>query len=93
MEEFQIVSIVRGHHVYKFIWTPHIGELLVGRVESDNSEDDHAVAIVKGSVLVGHVPHEFSRIFLLLFNAWWFYRMYHHRTSKVWIWIRSAVYL
>jgi len=51
MEEFQIVSIVRGHHVYRSIWTPRIGEVLVAHVESNNLEDDYTVAIVKGDVV------------------------------------------
>jgi len=72
MEEFHIVSVVQSHHVYKSIWTPHIGEVLVACVESDNSEDDYAVAIVKGNVVVGHIPPDFPEIFTT-FNVWWFY--------------------
>ena len=57
MEEFQIVSVIQGHHVYKSLWTPHIGEVLAAAaVESDNSEDDYVMAT------------EFSRNF---YN--WFY--------------------
>ena len=28
MDEFTVESIVRGHHIYKTIWTPYIGEKL-----------------------------------------------------------------
>ena len=40
-------SVVRGHHVYKAIWTPVIGEELEVRTEDDNDHDQHAVAVVK----------------------------------------------
>ena len=67
MEEFQIVSVARGHHVYKSLWTPHIGEVLAAAVESDNSEDDYVVSNVKGNVVVGR-EFKFSRNFY-----YWFY--------------------
>ena len=35
-------SVVRGHHVYKAIWTPAIGEELEVRTEDDNDHDQHA---------------------------------------------------
>ena len=28
MDEFTVESVVRGHHIYKTIWTPYIGEKL-----------------------------------------------------------------
>ena len=36
-------SVVRGHHLYKAIWTPVIGELSL-RAEDNNEHDNHAVA-------------------------------------------------
>lgn len=62
-EEFILDSIVRGHHVFKSIWTPHVGEVLPARVEEGNEEDRYAVAVLKGSVVVGHVPRNLSRTF------------------------------
>ena len=49
-------SVVRGHHVYKAIWTPVIGEELEVRTEDDNDHDQHAVAVVKDGVVIGHMP-------------------------------------
>ena len=37
-------SVVRGHHIYKSIWTPAIGEELLLEVEDGNKHDKHAVA-------------------------------------------------
>ena len=61
---FQLDSVVRGHHVYKSIWTPNIGQVLETAAEVSNTEDSHAVAVLyQGStVSVGHVPREISKI-------------------------------
>ena len=59
-------SVVRGHHVYKAVWTPVIGELQPLRVEDDNEHDDHAVTVVKGGDVVGYVLRAISRV------AWFF---------------------
>ena len=63
LEEFSLESVIRGHHVYKAIWTPVSGELLEVMVEEGNSEDQYAVGIYKSTILVGHVPRELSRTF------------------------------
>ena len=48
-------SAVRGHHIYKRIWTG--GELQL-KHEEDNSNDFRAVAIVKHGIVVGRLPQE-----------------------------------
>ena len=40
-------SIVRGHHVYKDIWTPMIGELLEVQREPENEHDHRAVCSMR----------------------------------------------
>ena len=55
-----INSVVRGHHIYKDIWTPEIGEELTCRREVGNIHDLHAVAVLRGSDVVGHVPRTIS---------------------------------
>ena len=55
-----INSVVRGHHIYKDIWTPVIGEELTCRREVGNIHDLHAVATIRGSDVVGHVPRTIS---------------------------------
>ena len=42
-EMFCLDSIVRGHHVYKTVWTPFLGEILTGISEPENNHDRHAV--------------------------------------------------
>lgn len=62
-------SVVRGHHVYKTIWTPVIGERLICKHDTREKAklfDDYAVGIYKDEAdgeekhLVGHVPIELS---------------------------------
>ena len=54
-------SVVRGHHVYKTIWSPILGEELQCCRETGNIHDLHAVAMIKpGSGIVGHVQREYS---------------------------------
>uniref|UniRef100_A0A1X7SF53 HIRAN domain-containing protein n=1 Tax=Amphimedon queenslandica TaxID=400682 RepID=A0A1X7SF53_AMPQE len=58
-----IDSVVRGHHIYKRIWTPFLGETLKLERENDNPYDQYAVTINKDGEVVGRVPKELSRIF------------------------------
>ena len=62
METHVCDSCIRGHHISKDFWTPVINEELVCAQESGNSHDPYAVAIKKGSVVVGHVPRKISAI-------------------------------
>ena len=39
-------SVVRGHHVYKQVWTPEIGEELLVKKEPGNLHDDFVVSVV-----------------------------------------------
>jgi hypothetical protein len=44
------------------IWTPEVGEVLQVRTEAGNEHDDHAVAVIKDGLIVGHVPRSMSRV-------------------------------
>ena len=50
---YTLESVVRGHHIYKCIWTPRVGEHLLLKLEESNNNDPRAVAIVKESIVVG----------------------------------------
>ncbi len=53
-------SVIRGYHVYKDIWTAHIGDC---QAEPGNIHDLYAVAVKKPSGLtVGHVPRTISAV-------------------------------
>ena len=62
MATFSFDSVVRGYHVYKA--AVHGDNLLCGR-ETGNGHDPFAVAVVRGGVIVGHVPRRFSAVFSL----------------------------
>ena len=52
---YEIMSVVRDHHVYKVIWTPEVREVLQVRTEVENEHDEqHTVAVING-LIVGHV--------------------------------------
>ena len=55
-------SVVRGHHVYKFVWTPVIGEELYLEPEESNEHDEYFVAVIKDGETFGYAPRSFFRI-------------------------------
>ena len=55
-DSYEKMSVIRGHHIYKSIWTPIIGEELVLEAQDDNKHDKHAVGVMKDGCVVGHVP-------------------------------------
>ena len=57
-ETFSIISVVRGHHAYKSVRTPLLGECLSVHSETGNNHDKYAVSVVKHGGIVGNVPHE-----------------------------------
>ena len=54
-------SVVRGHHVYKAVWTPALREELIVKAEDGNAHDEHAMAVVKEGNVVGHMPRSLHR--------------------------------
>ena len=49
---FSIDSVVKGHHIYKDVWTPEIREGLQCQIESYNIHDMYAVAVKQDGVSV-----------------------------------------
>ena len=70
MHRIKFQSLIRGHHVYKNVWSPYIGETLIAH--PDNREeaqeyDKYAIGIYKknndgSEELVGHAPIELSSL-------------------------------
>ena len=54
---FSKESVVRGHYVYKHIYTPGIGEELSVEKEPGNLRDNFTVSVVKNDYMVGHLRH------------------------------------
>ena len=59
-EYFMLDSTVRGHHVYKQVWTPVVGQQLQVEAETGNVHDPHAVCTIHAGVIVGHMPREIA---------------------------------
>ena len=62
-------SWVTGHHIYKNVWTPVIGEVLQCRREHHNLRDPYAVGVFKSDRLVGRVPRELSHRFFTFIRS------------------------
>ena len=60
MDVFEVESCVWGHHIYKHVWTPFVGEELTGTHEIENTKDPFAVTVVHHSTVCGHVPRKIS---------------------------------
>ena len=57
--------------MYKSVGTPVIGELLVCKQEQHNIHDPFAVAVYKGSIIVGHISRRISAMcHTFLGNSW-----------------------
>ena len=55
--QFIVKCSVRGHHVYKRIWSPSIGEPFETFCEEENEHNKYAMAVHRKTV-VGHIPEE-----------------------------------
>ena len=62
MATYEKSSVVKGHHVCKFVWMPVIGQELKTKLEEDNEHDKHAVAVLLDDQIVGHLPRSISRV-------------------------------
>ena len=73
MENFEKECIIHGYHVHKEIRETAICEELDCRREPSNSVDQHAVAVTKSGIDVGHLPKKLSLIYslsiLVLFSS------------------------
>ena len=59
-QTLRIPSWIRGFHVYKDWWTPTCGEILPLQPEPGNTEDKNAVAVLKESRVIGHIPYHLA---------------------------------
>ena len=75
--EVQFTSVIRGHHIYKSVWTPTLGEKLNCR-EDDRKEakkhEEYAIGTdleaYTGSELVGHVLIELYYLIYTFLRAY-----------------------
>ena len=56
-----IEAMVCGYHIYQAVWVAAVdGEVLNCYREVGNTHDLSAVAVRKGALTVGHIPHVIS---------------------------------
>ena len=51
----ELETYIKGHHVYKEVWTQEVGEKLNVLMEPDNRVDKFAVCVEKNQTVVGHL--------------------------------------
>ena len=56
VSDVEMKSYIKGHHVYKHLWTPVINEHLSSEMEPNNIKDKYAVCVKKNNVVIGHLP-------------------------------------
>ena len=44
-------SVIHGHHIYKAIWTPEIGEIFQCEQEGGDPEDSYTVSVIKDDTI------------------------------------------
>ena len=54
-KSLELEKYIKGHHVYKEVWTPEVGEKLNVLMEPDNRVDKFAVCVEKDQTVVGHL--------------------------------------
>ena len=70
---FEMVSYVKGYHVYKTLWNPLIGEFLWCDREPDDPMDKYALCVKKENKIKGHLPlgksHKFAKTIFYFLRA------------------------
>ena len=69
-QTYSFESVIQGHHVFKSIWSPFVGETLAVKQEKGNRHDHFTVAVIwqqsrpaAVTTIVDHIPREFSQYF------------------------------
>ena len=73
-KSYEKASVVKGHHVYKVIWTPEVGEELPVDCEYSN---EHAITVLKYGEIVSHL------LGTILHVSWFFLRRGGHIVCRV----------
>ena len=69
----RIEYFVHCCYVSKGMWSPRIGDRLETILEKLYKHDRYTVVIVKNGSMVGHIPHEISKIRYFLTKQRWNY--------------------
>ena len=62
VESFTIDSMIRGYHIYKDTWSSFKGEVLYCCCDVQYHHNPFAVAVYKGTTVVGHISRKISTV-------------------------------
>ena len=60
--EIEVLSCVRGYHMYKDRWAAAVGELLTCSREPTDASVRYAVAVIKEGTTTGHLPRKIFKV-------------------------------
>ena len=66
-----VLSYVKGYHVYKNVWTSRLQDQVQGETEPNNGVDKYAVAVKNNGEIVGDLPGRIENLqkkFLISFE-------------------------
>ena len=67
----EVLSYVKGYHVYENVWTSCLEEQVQGETETNNGVDKYAVAVKNDGKIVGDLPGRIENLqkqFLISFE-------------------------
>ena len=69
-DSYEKTSVIRGHHIYKSVWIPFIGEELVVEAEDSNEHDEHRCHCDEGQLCCQARPSLYLLSLLVLLQTW-----------------------
>ena len=60
MEEYKMLSCIRGYHIYHSTWDSFVGEMLCCESDKHNVQDQFAVSVKQDNAIIGHLPWKIS---------------------------------
>ena len=91
MSEFSFTAAIRGFHVYRRVWLPHLGQRLSAEREHGNVDDRFAIAVREHGgtradevrPIVVHLLREFSKVLYRQLSLFLHDRSNYSRTTHV----------
>ena len=71
MTYIDVISYLKGYHVYKNVWTLRLQEQVHGEIKPNNPVDKYVVALQKDGDIIGHLPlRKMKKLYFLFASSW-----------------------
>ena len=61
-DTYEKTRLIRGHHIYKFVWILFIGKELVVEAEDGSEHDENAITVMNDGCVVRHILRCISQV-------------------------------